>query len=216
MVSPGVSSEFREIIENGSYQLPLYPTSLLLATDVELTVDIPFIFHTLPTLIKLSYDPYVSGGFGPFSFGPLHRGSAGNMKFRVGVRENKISITLPGTQVIGYVNDVVPKHPRETVRRDRRSSDEIISGSDTSSEFNDWLYSKRKSASLTDGPSDNELQNLDSVFLPTKIDAAEQLRLLIAPTHSANDVHNRHDMAMSAQYGYSTNSSLGYATQTSH
>ena len=146
-VSPGEifpPQRFREIIENGTYQLPLYPSSLLLATDVELTVDIPFIFHTLPTLIKLSYDPYVSGGFGPFSFGPLHRGSAGNMKFRVGVRENKISITLPGTQVIGYVNDVVPKHPRE-IGRKRRSIDSMArDGSPlTESDFDQWLFSKK-------------------------------------------------------------------------
>ena len=111
-VSPGTSSEFRNMVKNGSCQLPLYPTSLLLATDIELTVDMPFIFHTLPTLIQLSYDPHVSGEFGPFSFGPLHRASAGDMKFRVGVRDNKIAITLPGTQLFGYVSDVVPQHPR--------------------------------------------------------------------------------------------------------
>ncbi|CAI8035383.1 hypothetical protein GBAR_LOCUS19865 [Geodia barretti] len=114
MVSPGIMREFQDIIKNSTYQLPLYPTTLLLATDIELTVDVPFIFHTLPTLIKFSYDPHITGGFGPFSFGRLHRASAGDMKFRVGVRDNKISITLPGTQLIGYVCDVVPQHPSKT------------------------------------------------------------------------------------------------------
>ena len=85
---------------------------MLLATEIELTVDVPYVFHTLPTLIKLSYDPHVSGGFGPFSFGPLYRVRAGNMmKFRVEVKESKIKLMIPGTQLIGYVCDVVPKHP---------------------------------------------------------------------------------------------------------
>ena len=144
LVSPGEVTppqHFRELLANGTYQLPLYPTTLLLATDIELTVDVPFIFHTLPTLIKLSYDPHVTGGFGPFSFGRLHRASAGDMKFRVGVRDNKISITLPGTQLIGYVSDVVPQHPREPTYRGRRSTHSTARVKE--SEFDQWLFSKK-------------------------------------------------------------------------
>ena len=115
MVSPGdihPPKLFRDTIKNTTYRLPLYPSSMLLATEIELTIDVPYVFHTLPTLIKLSYDPHVSGGFGPFSFGPLYRARAGNMmKFRVEVKESKIRLMIPGTQLIGYVCDVVPKHP---------------------------------------------------------------------------------------------------------
>ena len=143
-ISPGEVTpphHFRELLENTTYQLPLYPTTLLLATDIELTVDVPFVFHTLPTLVKFSYDPHITGGFGPFSFGPLHRASAGDMKFRVGIRDNKISITLPGTQLIGYVCDVVPQHPRENATNSHRST--RSAEQETGSEFDQWLFSKK-------------------------------------------------------------------------
>ena len=206
-VSPGTSSDFRDMVKNGSYQLPLYPTSLLLATDIELTVDVPFIFHTLPTLIQLSYDRHISGGFGPFSFGPLHRASAGDMKFRVGVRDNKIAITLPGTQLIGYVSDVVPQHPiPATADRSRRSTDEDLSSSNTGSEFNEWLFTKRKSTSFPGSPYHNDPEK--SIF---PLDQAEHL---IAPTHSSNSPATGHDMDISTQYNFGANNSLGYATKT--
>jgi hypothetical protein len=155
-VSPGEvqpPSYFREVLGNGTYSLPLYPTSLLLATDIELTVDVPFIFHTLPTLIKLSYDPHVTGGFGPFSFGPLHRAKAGEIKFKVRISDNKISITLPGTQLIGYVCDVVPQHPRESVpQRRRRSTRSVLKDAQSGdSEFDHWLFSKSKEGKVQNG-----------------------------------------------------------------
>ena len=192
LVSPGEVTppqHFRELLANGTYQLPLYPTTLLLATDIELTVDVPFIFHTLPTLIKLSYDPHVTGGFGPFSFGRLHRASAGDMKFRVGVRDNKISITLPGTQLIGYVSDVVPQHPREPTYRVRRSTHSNVQ--DTlvkESEFDQWLFSKNKDRRLRNGLFHkgplNDPALTDS--LKQAKDGAERIPLLITPTVPLN------------------------------
>ena len=149
MVSSGrvhPPEDFREMVKNGTYRLPLYPSSLLLATDIQLTVDVPFVFHTLPTLIKLSYDPHISGGVGPFSFGPLHRTNAGNIKFRVGIRDSKITVTIPGTQLVGFVCDVVPQHPRETVNRGQRSTRSVNYHREVraaGSEFDQWLYSKK-------------------------------------------------------------------------
>jgi hypothetical protein len=215
MVSPGIMHDFQDIIKNTIYQLPLYPTTLLLATNIELTVDVPFIFHTLPTLIKFSYDPHVTGGFGPFSFGRLHRASAGDMKFRVGVRDNKISITLPGTQLIGYVCDVVPQHPSKTAHRDRRSSDFLTSNS--KSQFNEWLFHKRKS------PQAPFLSEAHTTAKPTTTtntnhpaDDTEHYKVLVAPTHPANDDLHNAGVRVSAHYSFSTNSSLGHATKTIH
>ena len=197
LVSPGEvtpSQQFRELLANGTYQLPLYPTTLLLASDIELTVDVPFIFHTLPTLIKLSYDHHVTGGFGPFSFGPLHRASAGDMKFRVGVRDNKITITLPGTQLIGYVSDVVPQHPIEPTYRVRRSTPSTVCDTFVKeSEFDQWLFSKKnKGRRFRNGlfhkdpynqPS-NDLALTES--LKQTKDGAESVPLLITPTIPLN------------------------------
>ena len=157
-VSPGeiVPPElFRDALENNTYQLPLYPTSILLATDIELSVDVPFIFHTLPTLIKLSYDPHVTGGFGPFSFGQMHEAKVRNMKFKVEVRDSKILITLPGTQVFGYVSDVVPQHPLEMVGDDRRSARSVDDAYNTDREFDQWLFSKKN----------KELKRQDRLFI---------------------------------------------------
>ena len=200
MVSPGVTENFHRRLENGTYSLPLYPTSLLLATNIELTVDVPFIFHTLPTLIKFSYDSHVTGGFGPFSFGPMHEGSTGNIKFRVGVRDNKISITLPGTQLIGYVSDVVPQHPRETNLRDRRSIPQEIE-----SQFDQWLFMNRKKAS-TDEEHSHINEDNDSLKWKQENDGEDikHLELLISPSHSSHKLHSsNNDISM----GFSTNSS---------
>ena len=201
-MSPGEvepAQNFRSILENGTYSLPLYPTSLLLATDIELTVDVPFIFHTLPTLIKLSYDPHITGAFGPFSFGPLHKASVGNMKFRVGIRENKILITLPGTQLIGYVSDVVPQHPREThslLSRAARSVSSQFNVHATESEFDQWLFSKKSKeikieedgslhkdtkshADKQSVPNSPSLENVNSIQDTLSL---ETLSMLITPT----------------------------------
>ena len=212
MVSPGVMQQLRDFhntIKNGSYHLPLYPTSLLLATDIELTVDIPFIFHTLPTLIKLSYDPHITGGFGPFSFGPLHRARAGNIKFRVDIRDNQITITIPGTQLIGYACSVVPQHPRTNFDRSHDRSIRSMSNANTAgSDFDEWLFSKQSNL-----PIHNKLFHKDagdhekSFSSPVGDD-----KLLIAPTHPSNKVHS--DLGMSVHYSVSTNSSNRHVTNT--
>ena len=135
------------MVNNGSYQLPLYPSTLILATDIQLFLEVPFVFHTLPTLVKLSYDPHVTGGIGPFSFGPLFHASTGRIKFKVSVRESRIVVTIPGTQLVGFVCDVVPQHPREQVQqRKRRSPHAPENSKDTygmESQFDDWLLSKK-------------------------------------------------------------------------
>ena len=198
MVSPGdvhPPEFFREVVKNGTYRLPLYPSSLLLATDIQLTVGVPFVFHTLPTLIKLSYDPHISGGFGPFSFGPLHKASAGNMKFRVGITDNKITITIPATQLIGYVCDVVPQHPKETVNLGRRRPRSVYNFHDalsTESEFDQWLFSKKsKELPLQEGLFHKDFKTTDiQTEMPHKLpldikrakESTESLAMLITPT----------------------------------
>lgn len=227
LVSPGdihPPKVFRDTIKNTTYRLPLYPSSMLLATEIELSVHVPYVFHTLPTLIKLSYDPHVSGGFGPFSFGPLYRASAGNMlKFRVGVNEGKITLMIPGTQLIGYVCDVVPKHPREPILREplffegrkRRSVDGIQNDLSTDSDFDQWLYSKkRRYPPLQDGlfhkdsNTPNTPRHRPSRKLPLHRDGlkaedtTETLAMLITPTAPLNSMFT--DSKLSFVYYNST------------
>ena len=150
--------EFRESLTNGTYQLPSYPSSLLLATNIHLSINVPFPFHTLPTLLKMSYDTHITGGFGPFTFGPLFQGNVGRMKFSVAVRDSTIVISFPGTHLVGYICDVVPKHPVEprfdSDRRRRAASisldESLRTGSFESmaeqnivhSRFGEWLSAK--------------------------------------------------------------------------
>ena len=220
MVSPGVIKplqDFRNILQDSRYLLPLYPSSMLLATEIELTVDVPYVFHTLPTLIKLSYDPHVSGGFGPFSFGPLYRASAGNMKFRVGIKENRIVLTIPGTQLIGYVCDVVPKHSTKVTERSRRSVNTFDSAQGES-EFDQWLFSKRNNPStegrvegrqfLKDTGDDTQQYSFHS--LKSKEDNNEEkqknFETLIAPSLPLKDTHSNSET--SVHYHFSTNISM--------
>lgn len=153
LVSPGAihpSSAFRATLENGTYKFPLYPTSLILATNIELKVKVPFPFHVLPSLLKMSYDGHIKGGFGPFSFGPLFKSDVAPMKFRVAIQDTHVVISLPGTQLVGYIYDVIPQHPLEPQTDDRRrrsvsrniDSNNIQTMGAATSKFNHWLSSK--------------------------------------------------------------------------
>ena len=130
-MSPGVikpSEEgFQSAVRNSSYSLPVFPTSLLLATDIRLSINTPFPFHTLPRLLKISYDRHLQGGFGPFTFGQLFKSRVKAFKFRIEVHGNGITLTLPGTQLIGYLCGIVPRsptgaHDESLLRRRKRST----------------------------------------------------------------------------------------------
>lgn len=155
LVSPGEiqpPKKFREIVENDTYLLPVYPSSMFLATNIKLTVNSPFPFFVLPTLLRMSYDHYLRGGFGPFTFGTMFRASTRRIKFRVSVRNNNIVITLPGTQLIGYLCDITPQHPLEpeAVKREKRANSfeaddkEDLTNIKYSNKFNRWLSLKNK------------------------------------------------------------------------
>ena len=212
---------FCETIKNGTYSLPLYPSSLLLATDIELTVDVPFIYHTLPTRIKFSYDPHITGGFGPFSIGPLHRARAGNMKFRLGIRDSKITITLPGTQLIGYVCDVVPQHPKEATYQRHKTRRSVTNYHSKDSEFEQWLFSIMNRLSTHEDLFLKQSldQNAPQNSFPSSVtgdttshseDVTKHLELLITPTHPLNEVQT--NSVMLPQYNISTNTSSMYGT----
>ena len=185
---------------NGSYQLPLYPSTLILATNIQLTVEVPFVFHTLPTLVRLSYDPHVTGGFGPFSFGPLFKANSGSIKFRVAVKDSKVTITIPGTQLVGFVCDVIPQHPREVVDRGRRSSRSVENSGDmhtAGSQFDQWLFSKDRETSLRDQLFHKQLKDSEipssSLGKPANNEraevAVESLATLITPTLPLESMH---------------------------
>ena len=101
----------------------------------------------------MSYDTRITGGFGLFTFGPLFQGHVGRMKFSVAMRDSTIVISLPGTHLIGYICDVVPKHPIEPrfdSDRRRRAASVLSMGPDASmadkdivrSKFGRWLSAK--------------------------------------------------------------------------
>lgn len=190
---------------NDSYQLPLYPSTLILATNIQLTVEVPFVFHTLPTLVRLSYDPHVNGGFGPFSFGPLFKASSESIKFRVAVQDSKVTITIPGTQLVGFVCDVVPQHPREVVDRGRRSSRSVENSGDVhtaGSQFDQWLFAKDREASLRDQLFHKQLKDseISSGSLGKAANnehaeaAVESLATLITPTLPLESMHTELDV----------------------
>ena len=190
MVSPGVIlplEDFRASLKNTSYQLPLYPSSFILATDIQITVNVPFPSHTLPTLLRMSYDHNIHGGFGPFTFGPLYQGRlhVRGLKFRVETRSDRIVITFPGTQLIGYICDIVPQHPPETQsggKRRRRSTGkgkrDVIS---SSSKFGQWLSSKTGRTYGTSGRT----EAWKSAF-----QLQERATQQYNPVYSENEYHN--------------------------
>ena len=87
------------------------------------------------------------------------------MKFRVGITDNKITITLLATQLIGYVCDVVPQHPRETVKLCHSKACSVYNFHDalsTESEFDQWLFSKKsKELPLQEGLFHKDFKTTD-------------------------------------------------------
>lgn len=80
--------------------LPLYPSSLLLATDVEVSIGG---LGDVSPLYPLAYEPVVTGHFGPFSFGYMFRTADRRVKFRVDRRKEAALLYFPGTHLIGYL-----------------------------------------------------------------------------------------------------------------
>ena len=88
----------------------MYPTAIVLATNIQISIKVPVPFHLMPSLLKMSYDQSFRGGFGPFVIGQkLFTGNKSNVTFLVEQRETDILMTLPAAQLIGYICSVVPK-----------------------------------------------------------------------------------------------------------
>ena len=112
LTSPGPLplEQFAQLIKNSSYQLPLYPAAIMLATNIQISIKVPVPVYVMPSLLKMSYDPSFRGGFGPFVIGEkLFAGDRSNVKFLGEQRETDIVMTLPDAQLIGYICSVVPK-----------------------------------------------------------------------------------------------------------
>ena len=143
------------------------------------------------------------------------------MKFRVGIRDSKITITLPGTQLIGYVCDVVLQHPKEAVYQRHRTRRSVTNYHSKDSEFEQWLFSKMNGLSthedlfLKESRDNNVQQNAfpSSVGGDTTSyseNVTKHLELLITPTHPLDEVQT--NFVMLPQYNISTNTSSMYGT----
>jgi hypothetical protein len=125
-VSPGPSSE-KEFISKASqkiYRLPQYVTGFLLARDVEMEFR-GLNQQTTQSIIRSSYQSYsssssssYSGGWGPFSFASSSDYSSSfsssrrySASFQASATTSGLKIRIPGSQVIGYYTQVVPKFP---------------------------------------------------------------------------------------------------------
>ena len=143
------------------------------------------------------------------------------MKFRVGIRDSKITITLPGAQLIGYVCDVVPQHPKEAVYQRHRTCRSVTNYHSKDSEFEQWLFCKMNRLSthenlfLKESGDHNAPQNSfpSSVSGDTTShseDVTKHLELLITPTHPLDEVQT--NSVMLPHYNISTNTSSMYGT----
>ena len=129
LTSPGLLplEQFAQLIKHGRYQFPLYPSAIVLATNIQISIKVPVPFHIMPSLLKMSYDQTFQGGFGPFVIGQkFFPGDRSDVKFLVEQRETDILMTLPDAQLIGYICSVVPKLHLSSVQ----GSDEILSDND--------------------------------------------------------------------------------------
>ncbi len=160
-MSPGTAYspvKFRESFANDTFLFPIFPSSMLLATNIKLSVYTPFPYFVLPPLLRMSFDHYVFGGFGPFVFGQNFKSLTGTMKFSVSVRDSNIEIHFPGTQLVGYMCDIVPRHPLEQSsgnKRDRRFAKDNAYREELNDRFKQWLSLERKEKFKTKFPEES-------------------------------------------------------------
>ena len=127
-MSPGPqpTPRFREVVSSGQYLLPAFPASLLLATDIEISIP----SYSLPRdmaddLLALSYDPLVSGRYGPFSFGRMYGDSnkvRKAIKFQIDQSSRQLILRLPGAELMGYLCQIVPKFPSMSKKEKKMKS----------------------------------------------------------------------------------------------
>ena len=116
--SPGIGMSEENFIheilgENGrQYRLPEYVTSFLLARDVELEFSGVDASTVRDTLDQYSH----TSGSGGFLFFHAHASVTKNSHWSQVTAErtaNGMTIKIPGTQLIGYYTQKVPKFPLE-------------------------------------------------------------------------------------------------------
>ena len=93
----------------------------------------------------MSSDDHIRGGFGPFRFGDLFPSKMGKIKFRVEVHHDNLVITIPGTQTIGFLCDIVPNLPVEakTVRYRKSASTFDKEDAKNTNLLAKWLMSRK-------------------------------------------------------------------------
>lgn len=102
------------MVSSSQYLLPAFPSSLLIATDVQISLPYPLPKEVKEDLLSLSYEPRVSGGYGPFSFGYMFGDKTKTKKqFKLQIEKfkNSFVLSIPGSQLIGYICHVVTKFP---------------------------------------------------------------------------------------------------------
>ena len=132
-VSPGPltpENYFHEVVSNGKYLLPEYPSSFVIASNIkilftELGIDSNETEDILNIMMKYVYANTLTGGYGPFTFAPVGHVRKEPHNFRVERNNGGILVTLPSAQVIGYVTTVVPRFPRDQAPPPKRSCPEV-------------------------------------------------------------------------------------------
>ena len=129
MVSPGpllYDSYFKDIISTGQYLLPQYVHAMILASEI--TIYFPKLGSwehsddqgssvVLNALMEYAFAERLSGSFGPFNFDIHEMQATGDHNFHVRRKRfnGGIVVTLPGTQLVGYIMNIVPKFPSEQI-----------------------------------------------------------------------------------------------------
>ena len=99
-------------------QFSSYPTAFVVAANVELS----FSGNTSTlqsTLEASSTEANLSVGWGPFSVSTSHKQSSSKAKTRMESMATGMKISLQAPQIIGWVQNLLPKLPRDPVMKSR-------------------------------------------------------------------------------------------------
>ena len=119
-VSPGTKSSDKEFVKavldstksGKHYRIPQYITGLLLCRNLDLEIS-GLNQQSTRSFVATSMSAGLNVGYGPFSLSTSFSSSNQKASFHASSTATGLQIKVPGTQVIGYYTEVVPKFPVE-------------------------------------------------------------------------------------------------------
>ena len=103
-------TEVNKNVKAGYYRIPQYITGLLLCRNLDMEIS-GLDQQSSRSVVSTSMNAALNVGYGPFSLSSDFSRSSQRASFQASSTATGLQIKVPGTQVIGYYTEIVPKFP---------------------------------------------------------------------------------------------------------